>query len=436
MTKLIGRKLVMGVCLALLTALPAAPVRAEAEELGSFRGNADSFTLGLGLKLQSALPLPVDAMLTRTLGHVDSIPRAQGYAGIVSIPLAELFIAGPGGPGGAPWFCFSNSPGDPSSTSCGIAPAITLGPTGFVAEAGSGTTSARGGQGERGALSTDSAVVATHLRHPSVSAALSSSRSSVRVQNGVVGSTTVSRLQGLEIADVLTVDSLEASAVSRAGGAAGTADAEASLIIEGAEIAGVPVIIEPDGISLADESIASPAGELDVLLEQLEAQGISIHPIGEVTEDAAVDGSSAIASARGPVVSVLNQQTQERIDILLGSATAASNATRVTPGVGGAPAQTAPEGSAGTDEPLTPPAAAPAFAADPAPAPDPTVPTVTSSEGPSAPPAGAGTLATTTLEAARLRSGYAWGMLAILLALSAGAAMSGRGRRMSPLLRR
>jgi len=153
---------------------------------------------------------------------------------------------------------------------------------------------------------------------PAPSTRIRSAASHIKVArvagNSVTSATTV--LRGVDIAGVLKFDSISLSTTSSADGGAG--DAQGSVVIEGATIAGMPVNFTDKGIEAAGKAVPM---DLSALKAQLTKAGIDLIAPGEVDQEPGAERSVTIAT--GPHITFTSPQGNT-VEIVLGRAIASS----------------------------------------------------------------------------------------------------------------
>lgn len=343
-----ARIVLAAVGLGLLAGQPTS-ARSVGGEFAAFGGDADSYAVGVGTKVSAVLPLQAEAFLTRTRAHIDSQPRSQGYAGVVDVPLGEL-LGLLGVPVTLPTYCYADFPGT-EDNSCGIAPLDAGATNGLV---GAGRSHASGDGDDPEASGGHGFVAATFLSTPVMNVGWATSESDVKINDGVVVSTTTTKLGQIDIAGVLKIDSIASSATAATGGDPGSAKPRGVFLVKGATVAGTPVRFTANGIEVGappkappvpgvgavpvpdggqQVPVPGPSEQLKPVLAALKGAGISVEPVVAPTLTAAADGTSAKAVVQGLSIVQLDPATGNGMQFRLGSATAASTATREGDGV-------------------------------------------------------------------------------------------------------
>ena len=153
---------------------------------------------------------------------------------------------------------------------------------------------------------------------PAPASHIKSATSRIRVRkvagSAVTESTTL--LRGVSIAGLLSFDSVSLTSVSVADGSAGTADAV--VAIEGAAIAGTPIVLTETGFTIADQAVPV---DLSAMKDALQQAGIELFGPGTITEEPGAERSLAVAT--GPKIRFRSPQ-DNTVEIVLGHAIAAS----------------------------------------------------------------------------------------------------------------
>jgi hypothetical protein len=333
-------------------ATPAGGQAAPAATFQAFEGRTDSYAVGLATKQLSALPLPVEAFLTRTRTEVNSQPRAQAYAGIVDVPLGEL-LGMYGFPAKLPTYCYADYPGETDST-CGLA-----GPPGGgdaqtpAPRTGQGRSHVEGDGFNLDATAAESSVGVGSYSSDQLTVGASNSHSVSRIVDGALENTTEVVLQQVDIKGVVTFEQLRATARAVTNGRPGGAKSEASLTVSGVSIAGQRVSI-PGELDLATlhKQVFEP------LSSQLEAQGVTLTVLSPPTTEASPSGDTAVASVAGLRVESSEPATGNRVGVTLGVARASAVALPASDPLAEAPVvpePLLPEPTAGTPAPADAP---------------------------------------------------------------------------------
>lgn len=124
-------------------------------------------------------------------------------------------------------------------------------------------------------------------------------------------------LRDVTIAEILEIDSIRVTAVANANGGDGVG--EGSVTIDGVTVAGLPAVIDQDGLRLADEVVPLSVGPISDLLE---SAGITLTAPGAVTTD--TSGEEVSVAAAGPTIDLLTPEGQQ-VRLTLGRAVAISD---------------------------------------------------------------------------------------------------------------
>ena len=289
----------------------------------AFEGRTDSYAAGIQTKQLSALPLPVEAFLTRTRTEINSQPRAQAYAGVVDIPLGEL-LGLYNFPEKLPTYCYADYPGEPEA-SCGTADGrAPAPPEGMPAQAGQGHTKVAGDGFNLDATSADSTVGAGSYSSEQLTVGGSNSRSFSRIANGTLENGTDVILSQVDIGGgALAFEQVRARAQALTNGLPGGAKAESALTVSGVTVGGqrVAAPAELDLAKLAQEVLGPMA-------EQLAASGVTVKVLQPPATEVAEDGGKAVASVAGLLIDFNDPATGNRVAYTLGVARASAVAVR------------------------------------------------------------------------------------------------------------
>lgn len=317
-------------------------------DLVAYSGDVDSYAAGQSSKVQVALPLAVEAFATRTRAHIDSQPRTQAFAGVVDVPLGEL-LGLLGIPVVLPTYCYADFPGTPDND-CGVVPLDSAEqPTalGLGVLAGGGSVHAVGDIDDPSKSEARSAVAGTSVRSPAFTIGASTSRSEVKIVDGIVVSTTTAKLSDVNIAGVLAIDSIVSTATAKASGVAGGADATGEFDFSGVSVAGIPIKITPQGIIIGSfpnippipilglpvPTPSFPSIPIDlspvftVVVQALKSAGITFSPFENPVLTESADGRAASATVKGFGIRVDQLESGSFQELRLGVATASSTAT-------------------------------------------------------------------------------------------------------------
>lgn len=309
-------------------AVITSPVGAQEDDgptFQAFEGRTDSYATGVQTKQLSALPLPVEAFLTRTRTEINSQPRAQGYAGVVDIPLGEL-LGLYGFPEKLPTYCYAQYPGE-GEASCGTADKrAPAAPEGMPAQFGQGHTKVAGDGFNLDATAAESTVGAARYSSEQLTVGASNSRSFSRIVNGTLENGTDVILSQVDIGGgALAFEQVRARAQALTNGLPGGAKAEAALTVSGVTVGGqrVPVPAELDLAELA-EDVLGP------MSEQLAANGVTVTVLQPPATEVAEDGGKAVASVAGLRIESNEPATGNRVAYTLGVARASAVAVRAS----------------------------------------------------------------------------------------------------------
>jgi len=148
-------------------------------------------------------------------------------------------------------------------------------------------------------------------------------------------------LRDVTIAEVLEIDAIRVTAVANADGAEGIA--EGSVVIDGVTVAGLPAVIDQDGVRFGDEVVPLSIGPIN---DVLASAGIHVTAPGSVTSEP--DGGRSFVLSEGPTIDLVTVDGQE-FSLTLGRALASSDLVLLD----AAPAATLPIPPAAASSPAT-----------------------------------------------------------------------------------
>ncbi|MGH8975182.1 MAG: hypothetical protein ACRD0C_18510 [Acidimicrobiia bacterium] len=313
-------------------AVPPAPAGAAEVRLAVFDAYAASHSMYMQPRANSIFGLPFDQYMGATHAEMNSQPRAQGYAATYGVPLAQN-ARGVGIPIDYYGQCYANYPGEPTAD-CGVPFAPNPGPRspegspigggGFLAHAeASGDslepeTTKASGVTEGGGMS-----IADVLR-----IGYSRSISSSFIEDGVLHAVTASVAQDITVAGVLHIGSVEAMAEALHDGDLAAAKAMAHTVMKNVTIAGVPVVIGADGITVQGTPLGQvPTPMAAPILAAMAAQGMTIEPVpaSRVVRD---DGTGIIEASTGGFRIRLLSPGGDKLEMIFGQAVARAAAGR------------------------------------------------------------------------------------------------------------
>jgi hypothetical protein len=307
-------------------AVITSPVGAQEEDgptFQAFEGRTDSYAAGIQTKQLSALPLPVEAFLTRTRTEINSQPRAQAYAGVVDIPLGEL-LGLYGFPEKLPTYCYAQYPGE-GEASCGTADKrAPAQPEGMPAQLGQGHTKVAGDGFNLDATAADSTVGASRYSSEQLTVGGSNSRSFSRIANGTLENGTDVILSQVDIGGgALAFEQVRARAQALTNGLPGGAKAESALTVSGVTVGGQRVAAPAElDLSKLAQDVLGP------MEEQLAASGVTVNVLQPPATEVAEDGGKAVASVAGLQIEINDPATGNRVAYTLGVARASAVAVR------------------------------------------------------------------------------------------------------------
>lgn len=387
-----------------------------------FSGDGESHALGFSGRFAAGPPIPLEAFVARTSGHVDSQPRAAGLAATASMPLVDLLVTSGGGEA-PPTSCVSNFPGD-DAADCGGGERVSTDVLEIAVA--SAATESHGVRDDPDATSSFSNVSLGGASLEVVAVGTATSDTSLEIVDGQLVVRTRSVVEDVVVAGVLKIGAVELFAEAVAGGDPGTASSSATVSYSDVSVMDVPVRLTATGLEVADTSVPLPLPLGDPLAPLTEA-GITIAAPGTV-EEVDEDGTAATARAEGPVVIVRNDLGDDRIELQLGTAIAQANLARQER-MRFQPLPAAPTRSASPDAAPTPPVvcSVPHITVDSSP--EPPALTTTAPAPDSVPMAVVPSLPL----AERVRTSYAWSAAGVLLLVGGLVALYVRAPRFEGL---
>lgn len=152
-------------------------------------------------------------------------------------------------------------------------------------------------------------------------------------------------LRNITIGGIIDIDAIDVTATATADGGQGVA--ETDVVVEGVSVAGIPAVIDHEGLRVADS--VSPLST-SLLNQAIAALGVTITGPGEAVTERT--GEEARAVATGPSITIETAQGQSVV-FTLGRAVALSNRAEIT--FTAPPAPTGPPPSVDTPPSSTPP---------------------------------------------------------------------------------
>ena len=281
----------------------------------------------------SVTPLPADSGVARSAVHVNSQPLVISSAAIAYAPLGETALATAGSlPANV--FCYSYyppGPTTPAESSCG-GPAQAV--NGITVEAASGWSKSTGDADDPTKIRSESSVrtlgIAGGATLPAAVTIGSAASSAVaRPDDDREVGAASTELGDIEIGGVLRIASITSSASVALGGRPGTGAAARSLAIQGAEVAGQAVTIDPSGIHAGAQSTAIPDAGLQAAVDQaLAAAGVTVRTLAAGAPVISPDGTKGNVSSGALVVTIRNDPLGALIEIHLGESSVNANAGR------------------------------------------------------------------------------------------------------------
>ena len=316
----------------LILVAPLAPAGAAQADLAIFDAYAASHSYFMQPRANSIFALPFDQYMGATHAEVNSQPRSQGYAATYGVPLAQN-ARGVGIPIDYYGQCYANYPGE-ATADCGVPFTPTpaprspegspIGGGGFLAHAeASGDAAAPQTTKAMGVTEGGGMAIADVLR-----IGYSRSTSKSFVEDGDLHAVTASAAQDITVAEVLHIGSVEAMAEATHAGDLETAKGMARTDMNNVTIAGVPVVIGADGISVQGTPLGqAPTPMADPILKAMAAQGMTIEPVpaGGVTKD---DATGFVYASTGGFRVRLLSPGGDKFEIIFGQAEARASASR------------------------------------------------------------------------------------------------------------
>ncbi|MFZ6003224.1 MAG: hypothetical protein ACOYXM_04755 [Actinomycetota bacterium] len=371
-------RVLVGFVLVVAATLPQAGAQGAAGPPDTFDIDVSAAPVYSSSSATAALPLAVDAAAGFSRVQLNSQPNAIATAGPGYTPLADaapVLFGLPAPP--ASVSCASYFPGQPHEASCG-GPAQGTG--GLSTAAASGHASSAGDPRDPTQLRSEASTRGADLRSgPEVPAAIligqASSAAAAAAEGDRMAAGASSEVSDIAVAGVLTIESVTSSVSGAVGGRPGTASQEATLTISGAEVAGVPVTIDNEGVTVSDQGTPGPLGAAtqEQVNAALAAAGLQVRTVPGAEPVAAPDGTRVQVASGGLQISFADPQGALAFTMSIGESVLRMQGFRA------ATLAQLPSPAATTDVPVTVPAAdLPTRPALPAPPPPPPAPGATS----------------------------------------------------------
>lgn len=294
-------------------ALPEAGAQGAAGPPTTFDVDVSAAPVRSSLSATAALPLAVDLGAGLSRVQLNSQPNAIATAGPGYVPLADaapVLFGLPSLPASAS--CASYFPGQPHEASCG-GPA--QGAAGLNTAAASGHASSSGDARDPTKLRSEASTRGADLRSgPEVPAVIrigqASSAAVAGADGGRMAAGASTHVSDISIAGVLVIESVTSSVTGAVGGRPGTASHAESLTITGAAVAGVPVTINNEGVTVSDQSTPGPLGAPTQAQANsaLAAAGLQVRTVAPAEPVAAPDGTKVQAASGGLQISFSDPQ--------------------------------------------------------------------------------------------------------------------------------
>lgn len=269
------------------------------------------------------LPLVLYEAAARSSVSVTNQPLVVSLASITWTPVAE--------PNDNLPQCYAYYPGEPHEVSCG-GPSQS-GP--FAVDAGSGHAKAAA---EDGAPPTATASVRAQSIAPGegapapVHVGQASSAAAAAPQEDVLTAGASTHVSDLTVAGVFFVRSIRSSVTGALAGAPGRVAHEEHFSIEGAEVAGQPVDIGPNGVTVPGAGSGPVASELQAQVnEALTNAGLQIRAVPAPPPQIADDGTSLRSSSGGLGIRFTNSDNGVNNELLIGLSTLSMYASSEEP---------------------------------------------------------------------------------------------------------
>lgn len=259
------------------------------------------------------LPLVLSDGAARSSVSVTNQPLVVSLASIAWTPVAE--------PNDNLPQCYAYYPGDPHETSCG-GPSQS-GP--FAVDAGSGHAKASAIDGEP--PSAEASVRAQSITPGEgapapMSVGQASSAASSAPKDDLLTAGASTHVSDLTVGGVFFVRSVRSSVSGALAGVPERVAHDEQFSIEGAEVAGQPVEIGPDGVTVAGAGSGPVARELQAQVnDALASAGIEVRAVPAPPPAVAEDGTSLRSSSGGLGIRVANSGNGVYDEVLIGQST-------------------------------------------------------------------------------------------------------------------
>lgn len=271
----------------------------------------------------AAVPLAVDSGAAFSRVQLNSQPNAIGTAGPGYLPLAEaapVLFGLPALPASAT--CYSYFPGQPNEASCG-GPAQGAG--GLNTAAASGHTASSGDARDPTQLRSEASVRASQLgATPDIPVPFTIGQAASAATSGADGDRMTagasSEVNDIAAAGVLTIENVSSSVSGAVGGTPGTATQQATLTVTGATVAGIPVTVDNNGVTVSEQSAPGPLGAAtqEQVNGALAAAGVQVRTVPGAEPVATPDGTKVEVDSGGLVITFRDPQGAAAVTVTIG----------------------------------------------------------------------------------------------------------------------
>lgn len=285
------------------SAQAAVPLEAAAVSQGlaaAYQLSAESSVMQVRPVLGVVLPDAVVADFGYSHAEASSTPLSIGIAGPAYVPAVGLlsFLGLPGLPANALPFCSANAPGSPTDVSC-VGPGLDAG-GGNSFYAGNGEAHARGVIGDPTQTRVNARATSGGASGFGFTYGAAQATSTIEPAQGAWTAIANVAIQDLNIAGIVTIDSIKSFARGTANGDPGSATTERGVEVAGLRVAGTDAVLTTEGVKVADQGSNFQTKALqDQVSAALKQAGISLTLLPPESPAASKDGTKARTSSGG-----------------------------------------------------------------------------------------------------------------------------------------
>lgn len=291
-------------------ALPSTAASAPPSDAGGlapvYQLKAESSIMQVRPILGIVLPDAVVADFGYAHSEAQSTPLALSIAGPAYVPAVGLlaFLGLPSLPDNILPFCTAKSPGPPLDVSC-VGPGAQLG-GGNVLKAGNGEAHARNSTTDPSLTTTDAVTSFAGGAAFGFTFGGGEAKSSIKPVEGIWTAEASVALSDINIADLVTIDSIKSFARGKANGGPGTASVERAVEVSGVRVLGMDAVITTEGVKIKDQRIPFLTDQVNALIgNALKQAGINLTLLPPKTSVASKDGKKASVSSGGVALQLI-----------------------------------------------------------------------------------------------------------------------------------